>query len=126
MVFSRLLVVLTPGACAQELIAGGDRENRNLWTWWSTLPEGLVPKFDLMWFSILARWAKQKWMQKIKPASGDKDVVALQRHLPWALNKAWRTLQLPQISPSAGSLGNMKDLSAVPGLDRYQIPEDID
>jgi hypothetical protein len=127
MLYARLLVLLTPMSTVPQLVQDGQ-----LWTWWSSMPEGLVPKFDLMWFALLARYAEIQWTDKIGEAlatSGSSSSAsdchtALVNQLPWLMNKICRTLALPFGSPAATAMDGKKQ--SPPDLDRYQIPEEID
>jgi len=121
--FSRMIVILMPKACAPKILRSGD-----LWAWWSTLPEGLVPKFDLMWFAALARYAKLRWMNRVDLA-GDGSTEAdcdqaLRKHIPWLLNKVGLTLQIPLCAPSASD--GTKDIQTLPRLDMYALPQGVD
>lgn len=129
MIFARLLVVLTPSGCVAPLVRSG-----RLWQWWSTMPEGLVPKFDLMWFALLSRYAKLRWAGRIDATGAAADAEApaqvgcaeqLTRQLPFLLNKVYLLFQMPLCSPSA-SAACSKELQSLPGLDHFHIPHDLD
>jgi len=127
MLYARLLVLLTPMSYVPQLVLDGQ-----LWTWWSAMPEGLVPKFDLMWFALLARYAEIHWTNKLEEvlastgsASRSSDCHnALIKQIPWLMNKIGRTMSLPFGSPAANALESKKQ--SPPELDRYRIPDEID
>eukprot|EP00930_Biecheleria_cincta_P054815 TRINITY_DN41214_c0_g1_i1.p1 TRINITY_DN41214_c0_g1~~TRINITY_DN41214_c0_g1_i1.p1 ORF type:complete len:2072 (-),score=373.64 TRINITY_DN41214_c0_g1_i1:15-6230(-) len=128
MLFARLLVLLTPMTYVPQVILDGQ-----LWGWWSALQEGLVPKFDLMWFGLLARYAEIRWAGGLgnalaasgSPGSEDQCKAALMKQLPWLMNKICRTLSLPFISPASNVMEGSKGQNP-PDLDRYPIPDEID
>lgn len=121
--YARMIVVLMPKACAPKILRNGD-----LWSWWSTLPEGLVPKFDLQWFAVLGRYAKLRWMSHVdlgEDGSTEADCdLQVKKHLPWLLNKVCLTLQLPLCAPSASE--GTKDIQSLPRLEMYHLPPGID
>ena len=120
--YAKMVALLTPRGCIPELILDG-----RLWHWWSRLPEGLLPKFDLMWFMPLARFAELKWANKLEdavPGKSEDCVQGLERQLPWLMNKISRTLCLPFGSPAAKVLDGKEQ--SFPDMDRYVIPEEVD
>ena len=61
--YAKVLAQLTPRKMIPQLLLDG-----RLWLWWSQFPEGLLPKFDLMWFMPLARFAELRWANKVEEA----------------------------------------------------------
>ena len=61
--YAKMLALLTPRKVIPQLLLDG-----RLWLWWGRLPEGLLPKFDLMWFMPLARFAELRWANKVEEA----------------------------------------------------------
>lgn len=61
--YAKMLSMLTPRLLIPQLLLDG-----RLWSWWSRMPEGLLPKFDLMWFMPLARFAELRWSNKVEDA----------------------------------------------------------
>ena len=61
--YAKMLAMLTPRQLIPQLLLDG-----RLWAWWSRLPEGLLPKFDLLWFMPLARFAELRWANKVEEA----------------------------------------------------------
>lgn len=61
--YAKMLALLTPRKLIPQLLLDG-----RLWLWWGRLPEGLLPKFDLMWFMPLARFAELRWANKVEEA----------------------------------------------------------
>jgi hypothetical protein len=128
MLHARMMVLLTPMLYIPQAVLGGQ-----LWKWWSSMPEGLVPKFDLMWFALLARCAEMHWAGTVGEALVVTDSAgregechnAIVKQLPWLMNKICRTLSLPFSSPAANTLEGKK-VQNPPELDRYPIPEEID
>eukprot|EP00931_Biecheleriopsis_adriatica_P031464 TRINITY_DN18449_c0_g1_i1.p1 TRINITY_DN18449_c0_g1~~TRINITY_DN18449_c0_g1_i1.p1 ORF type:complete len:2089 (+),score=437.43 TRINITY_DN18449_c0_g1_i1:57-6269(+) len=128
MLFARLIVLLTPLPSVPQAILDG-----RLWTWWSALPEGLVPKFDLMWFAVLARYSEIRWagnaadfLAQTGSAGRESECQeSVVKQLPWLLNKICRTLSLPFGSPAANAVERSSTQNP-PDLDRYVIPEEID
>lgn len=130
MLYARMLVVLMPLACVPRLILDG-----RLWSWWACIPEGTVPKFDLMWFGMLGRYAELRWAGGVPAAlqdTGSSHTPAteadcervLTSRLPWLVNKVCRTMSLPFCSPAASAMEG-KASSAI-DLDRYAIPDELD
>ena len=125
--YAKMLALLTPRKCIPQLLLDG-----RLWNWWSRLPEGLLPKFDLMWFMPLARFAELRWANKVEDAltqtgqagQSEKCWKNLQEQLPWLMNKICRTLCLPFGSPASKALDGKEQ--SFPDVDRYVIPEEID
>eukprot|EP00397_Hematodinium_sp_SG-2012_P000417 GEMP01000417.1.p1 GENE.GEMP01000417.1~~GEMP01000417.1.p1 ORF type:complete len:1839 (+),score=427.70 GEMP01000417.1:92-5608(+) len=91
LLWSRLLVLLLPRKLTKSVIA-----SRELFDWWNLLPEGLVPKFDLLWFNLLARYAKISWYEGVDP----KCQAIMQEWNPYLFNKISRVLSLPLIAPT--------------------------
>ena len=128
LVYAKLLVLTTPRVMTPQIILDG-----RLWSWWSRLPEGLIPKFDLMWFHCLARYAELRWANKVEDAlrqtgsegQSDECLGRLQEQLPFLMNKIARTLCVPFGSPAAKAVDGNKG-ERVPDLDRYPIPEEVD
>ena len=54
MVPLRVLLLLIPKHAYAHVI------ETKLFSWWSAVPCGAMPKFDLMWFKFLGRYAKMK------------------------------------------------------------------
>ena len=128
LVYAKMLVLVTPRIMTPQIILDG-----RLWSWWSRLPEGLIPKFDLMWFHSLGRYAELHWAGKVEEAlsqtgskgMADECFAKLQEQLPFLMNKIARTLCIPFGSPAAKAVDGNKGERA-PDLDRYPIPEEID
>ncbi|CAJ1370251.1 unnamed protein product [Effrenium voratum] len=116
--YAKMLAVLTPRACTPQLILDG-----RLWSWWSRVPEGLLPKYDLMWFMPLSRFVELQWANQLEAGHAECS-AALRKQLPWLMNKICRTLCLPFGSPAAKAVDGKGQ--SFPELDRYQIPDEID
>lgn len=128
MLYAKLLVLTTPLNYIPKAIADGQ-----LWKWWSTMSEGLVPKFDLMWFALLSKYAELHWSNSVSEAlascgGAGREVEChneVLSQLPWLLNKITRTLSVPFASPAANAVEGNKSQQP-PDLDRYPLPEEID
>ena len=128
LVYAKMLVFTTPRAMTPQIILDG-----RIWSWWSRLPEGLIPKFDLLWFHPLSRYAELHWANKVEDAlsqtgsegRSEECFSKLQEQLPYLMNKIARTLCIPFGSPAAKAVDGNKGERA-PDLDRYPIPEEVD
>ena len=127
LVYAKMLVFTTPRVMTPQIILDG-----RLWSWWSRLPEGLIPKFDLMWFHSLGRYAELHWANKVEDAlsqtgsagRAEECFSKLQEQLPYLMNKIARTLCIPFGSPAAKAVDGKGERA--PDLDRYPIPEEVD
>ncbi|CAK9006905.1 unnamed protein product [Durusdinium trenchii] len=125
--YAKMLALLTPRKLIPQLLLDG-----RLWLWWSRISEGLLPKFDLMWFMPLARLAELRWANKVEEALAETKMSGkaeecwknVEEQLPWLMNKICRTLCLPFGSPAAKALDGKEQ--SFPDVDRYLIPEEID
>eukprot|EP00435_Cladocopium_sp_Y103_P073232 s33_g42.t2 len=125
--YAKMLALLTPRKLIPQLLLDG-----RLWSWWGRLPEGLLPKFDLMWFMPLARFAELRWANKVEEALAESQMQGnaeqcwknVQEQLPWLMNKICRTLCLPFGSPAAKAMDGKEQ--SFPDVDRYVIPDEID
>ncbi|CAD7942864.1 unnamed protein product [Amoebophrya sp. A120] len=98
----RLLVLLLPNCVLQETIVDG-----RLWRWWGILEEGKLAKFDMMWFKVLARFAKNRWRGGLACCDEEvqeKAATVLARKSTWLFNKVLRRMCLPLFSPVASTL----------------------
>lgn len=67
--YAKMLALLTPRKLIPQLLLDG-----RLCMWWGQLPEGLLPKFDLMWFMPLARFAELRWANKVEEALAESQM----------------------------------------------------
>ena len=67
--YAKMLALLTPRKLIPQLLLDG-----RLCMWWGQLPEGLLPKFDLMWFMPLARFAELRWANEVEEALAESQM----------------------------------------------------
>jgi len=120
--FARLLLMILPMQFVPTVLLDG-----RLWTWWCTLPEGVLQEFDLMWFKALARYAKLHWAREVSGTGVSAELCddELRSQLPWLFNKLCRTLSLPFTSPATSVMDGGKSAPDLPSSDRYAIPYDL-
>ena len=74
-IISQVLCFVLPAEECIRAIADGD-----LWEWWGTLEEKRCSRFDLLWFSVIARALKHRWA--FGCACEEKFAASLRERLP--------------------------------------------
>merc|ERR550514_350080 len=87
------------------------------------LPEGLIAKFDLLWFVHLARYAKLRWADRIPdPKVAQECDAQLQKRLPSLFHKILKTMAVPKCSPAANLAAKQGSAGREPEAERRQLP----
>ncbi|CAD7926650.1 unnamed protein product [Amoebophrya sp. A25] len=121
----RAILLLLPNVTLHEAILDG-----RLFAWWGLVEEGKIAKFDLMWFKLLARYAKNAWRNYQRPQTEEEKQIqaVLAQKADWISNKIMRSLSLPFFSPVASSLEGAMAQSKLDTkfVERHKIPAEIE